>query len=72
MILNTAFLILTVGGQEELIDLGRPIEISNDSIGSIVMICEGDRMSQDILSRSVSCLQSFLQKHFNHIPVPMV
>jgi hypothetical protein len=53
VVLYAAFLVLTVRGQEELVYLGRPVEVSDHPVGSVVGVGEGDSLSQDVVSRSI-------------------
>lgn len=49
MVLDAPFFILRVGGQEELIDLGRPVEAGDDSVGGVIGICKGQAMRKALL-----------------------
>lgn len=60
VVLDASFFILTVRSKEQLIDLWRPVQIGDNSIGSVVRISEGDSVRQDILTRSTST---------EHIPI---
>lgn len=44
MVLDASFLILRVGGQEQLIDLRRPVKAGDDSIGGVVGVSKCEAM----------------------------
>lgn len=50
MILYTSLIVLGVRSKEQLVDLWRPINISNNSVCSIVGIVESESVSQNILA----------------------
>lgn len=50
MVFDTALLILRVRGQEELIDLGRPIDVSDYPVVGVVGITKSESVSKYILA----------------------
>ena len=60
MVLDASFFVLAVRSKEQLIDLWRPVQIGDNSIGSVVRISEGDSVRQDIVTRPTST---------EHIPI---
>lgn len=50
MILDASLLILAERGEEELVDLRRPVHVGDGTIAGVVGIVEGNRMSEDVMT----------------------
>lgn len=53
VILDASFFVLAERGEEELVDLRRPVHVGDGSIAGVVRIVEGNRMSEDVVAGSV-------------------
>lgn len=72
MIFNVPLFVLAVGGKEQLWDLMGPVEGSDHSIMSVVLIVELDSRSQNLLLPMLIGLHVISQHQFHHLSIPIV